>query len=176
MAIKTRYRIYNLRQTAPIHDSYDKLLARIEFQDLIHKGGDLYRMEQTPEPDGALTKAEEFLMLVYRVRQLQRQYFDRGRKKEDLAAALEHEHRLDAWNRRTRSYLDSHCKVMDGQTTKRYNFFLVVEAWRKAWKERMGYANRKMGFEPAVLAEMTKKCRQFEREIDKYIKDQLQLI
>ena len=84
MPIKTKYEIFNSRHAAAHYTTFDKDLARAEFNALIRKGDDFYRMVQTPTVIGTLTKPEEYLMLVYKVRKQMRQYFDRGRKKEAI--------------------------------------------------------------------------------------------
>lgn len=175
MPIKTRYEIFSIDKKPAILSTYDRLLATVEFNERMRRGDGFYRMQQTPEADGALTKPEEYLLLVYRVRKLWRQYFDQGRDHAVLLKSVEEEKKLDDWNARTRRFLDTHLSVMDGKTTERFGFFIVVEGWRKAWKERKAYARRK-DCDEAVLSEISKKCRHFEKEIDKYIKDKLQLI
>ena len=175
MPIKTTYEIYNSHHLAPQYSTSDKALAYAEYMALIRKGGDVYRLVQTPMADGALTKAEEYLILVYRVRKLMRQYFDRGRRKEDLMASLEHEKKLDDWNRRTQEYIDSHPGYKPADP-KSHSFYVLVSSWRNTWRERKKYSKRKTGFDEAVMREMTKKCRDIEKKIDEYIKDKMQLI
>lgn len=175
MPIKTLYEIFNSHKKAAQYSTTDKALANAEFMALVRKGGDVYRMVQTPMADGALTKAEEYLLLVYRVRQLMHQYYSHGRKKEDLMIALEHEKKLDDWNRRTQEYIDSHPGYKPADP-KSHSFFILVREWRKTWRERMNYSKRKTGLDEAVLREMSKKCRDIEKKIDEYIKDKLQLI
>lgn len=175
MPFKVQYEIYDTQHKAPVISTTDRTMASIEWHDLLRKGGDIYRMEQTPMADGALTKPEQYLILVYRVRKLWRQYFDGGRKHEVLLASVEEEKKLDEWNARTRKYIDSHSDVINGKDKERYGFFLVVEGWRSAWKDRKQYSRRK-DCDEAVLKEISKKCRDFEKQIDKYIKDKLQLI
>ena len=82
MPFKTKYEIFG-RVTAPVVSTYDKKIARIEWNSYLrnpHAQG-LHRLVQTVEADGELTKSEEYLYLVYRVRKLWRRYFDCGRKK-----------------------------------------------------------------------------------------------
>lgn len=175
MPFKVQYEIYDTQHKAPIISTTNRTMASIEWHDLLHKGGDIYRMEQTPMADGALTKPEQYLMLVYRVRKLWRKYFDGGRKQEVLLASIEEEKKLDEWNARTRKYIDSHSDVVNGKDKERFGFFLVVEGWRAAWKDRKQYSRRK-DCDEAVLKEISKKCRDFEKQIDSYIKNKLQLI
>lgn len=174
MPFKVQYEIFDSKHKAPILSTTDRTVASIEFNDLIRRGGDVYRMVQTPMADGALTKQEEYLMLVYRVRKLWRQYFDQGRSQEVLLASLEKEKELDDWNTRTRSFLNTHTAYFRGRN-EAYCFFVVVEAWRKAWKERKRYKGN-ASCDQQVLKEISKKCRDFEKKIDEYIKDKLQLI
>lgn len=175
MPIRTKYEIFSTRMTAPIHKGYDKTMAFVEWQELYRNlHGDFYRLVQTPEAVGELTKNEEYVLLVWKVRQLIRKYYD-GRKKEDLEASLAEESKLDAWNRRTTNFMSSHPGYRPSEE-KSYAFFLLVSEWRKTWHERMNYRKRKMNFQQQVLNEMSKKCRALEKKIDEYIKDKLQLL
>lgn len=176
MPIRTRYQIYCSSKKAALLDTTDRDIARVEFNEYIRNPkGDVYRMVQTLEPVGALTKQEEYLMLVYRVRKLIRQYYDRGRKHEDLMASLEHEQNLDDWNKRTQQFIDTHpgYKPQDAQS---HAFYVLVSEWRKVWHERMAYRKRKMGFDQRVLDEMTKKCRALEKQVDQTIREKLRLL
>lgn len=180
MPFKTRYDIYG-RVTAPVVSTYDKKIARIEWNSYLrnpHTQG-IHRLVQTVEPDGELTKSEEYLYLVYRVRKLWRRYFDCGRKKEDLEESLKLESELDAWNMRTKIALSrrdiSTMKFDDKQKEEAYNFYVVVQAWRDAWKERKRYSGH-LNCDKQVLNEMGRKCRQYEKEIDQYIKTKTNLI
>lgn len=175
MPIKVQYDIYDTQNKAPIIHTTDRTLASIEFHELIRKGNDLYRMQQTPMADGALTKQEEYLMLVYRVRKLWKQYFNQGRSHDVLLASVEQEKKLDEWNRRISGYMRSHPGYANKMDEKAYSFYVVVEEWRKTWKERKNYSKRK-DCDEAILSEMSKKCRDFEKKIDQYIKDKLGLI
>ena len=175
MPFKVQYEIFDSKHKAPVLSTTDRTVASIEFNDLIRRGGDVYRMVQTPMADGALTKQEEYLMLVYRVRKLWKQYFDQGRSQEVLLASLEKEKELDDWNKRTRNYLNTHSDCGKGAQSQAYSFFIVVEGWRKAWKERKRYKGN-ASCDQQVLKEISKKCRDFEKKIDEYIKDKLQLI
>lgn len=174
MPIKVQYEIFDTQHVAPVLQTRDRQLASIEFNGLIRKGGDTYRLQQTPMADGALTKAEQYLMLVYRVRKLWRQYFDQGRDHNVLLASVEKEKELDDWNSRTQSFIDTHpgYKPSDAQS---HAFFVIVQEWRRTWKERKNYSKRK-DCDERVLAEISRKCRDFEKQIDKYIKDKLHLI
>lgn len=175
MPIRTNYKIFAATKQAPIFQTYDRVLAYVNWNDFIrHPQGDMYRLEQIPEPLGALTKSEEYLMLVYRVRKLIRQYYARGRRKEDLLISLDHEKRLDDWNKRTQAFMDSHPGYKPADE-KSHAFFLLVSQWRKIWHERMSYRKLKMRDE-RVLDEMSKKCRDYESQIDKIIKDKFGLL
>ena len=175
MPIKVQYEIFDTQHKAPLISTMDRAMASIEFQSLIHKGEGLYRLVQTPIADGALTKQEEYLMLVYRVRKLWRQYFDHGRDHEVLKASVEQEKKLDEWNARTEAYMRSHPGYANKMNDQAYSFYVVVSEWRKTWKDRKRYSKQK-DYDPQVLAEINKKCRDFEKQIDKYIKDKFKLI
>lgn len=176
MPFKTCYRIYSNQKTAPVYTGYDKTMAFVTWEDLLRNlKGNTYYMEQAVEPVGELTKSEEYLMLVYDVRRHIKKYYNGGRKQEDLKASLELEASLDKWNKRTQAFIASHPGYKP-QDQKSFAFCQLVTEWRKVWHERMGYRKRTMGFEQQVLNEMSKKCYQLEKEIDKYIKQELQLL
>lgn len=176
MPIRTCYKIFSATKTAPKFTTHDRVMAYVEFNELIRNPkGDVYRLEQTPEPDGALTKSEEYLLLVYRVRRLMRQYFDRGRQHQDLIVSLEHEKRLDDWNKRTQAFIDSHPGYKPADE-KSHAFYVLVSEWRKTWRERKNYSKRTMGYDQRIMDEMTRKCRALEKEIDKTVKERLQLL
>lgn len=175
MPIKVQYDIYDTKHKAPIVSTMDRVTASVEFKDLLRKGGDFYRLQQTPMPDGDLTKEEEYLMLVYTIRNLWKKYFGQGRKQEDLKASLAEEKKLDDWNTRTRKFIDSHSNYGKGAQSEGYSFFLVVEAWRKAWKDYRKYLRGQV-VDGLIAKEMAKQCRDFEKQIDKYVKDKLGLI
>ena len=85
MPIRTKYEIYCTQKTAPVYWGYDKTMAYVEMEDRIRNPkGDSYRMVQTPEAVGDLTKPEEYLLLVYNVRRLINKFFNQGRKHEDM--------------------------------------------------------------------------------------------
>ena len=175
MPIKVQYDIYDTKHDAPIIQTTDRALASVEFNNLIHKGGDLYRMSQSPMAVGKLTKSEEYLMLVYNVRKLWKQYFNQGRNQEVLKASLEEEKKLDDWNKRVSVLSKNSNTPLPIKDREAFDFFIVVRGWRDAWKDRKNYSKRRDRDED-ILKEMSKKCRDFEKKIDQYIKDKLQLI
>ena len=64
MPIKVRYQIFCTKTKAPLVDTFDRTMAYVEFQECLHNPkGDVYRLSQIVEPDGALTKSEEYLLL-----------------------------------------------------------------------------------------------------------------
>lgn len=173
MPFKVLYEIYDSKHKAPILATGDKMIAYVEWRECLRKGGDIYRLEQTVIPDGALSKQEEYLMLVYRIRKMYRKY-KITKDHRDLMASLDHEKVLDVWNKRTRAFIDSH----PGFTPKDqegHNFFIVVEAWRNAWKKYKKYSP-KNGFDDLVQKEINRECKQYGREIDNYIKRKFNLI
>jgi len=176
MSIKVRYQIFCTKTKAPLVDTYDRTMAYVEFQDCLRNPkGDVYRLEQTPEPDGALTKSEEYLMLVYRVRKLWRQYFDHGRDQEVLKASIEQEKKLDDWHSRISAISENNAGPLHIKDREAFDFYIVVRGWREAWKDRKRYSKQK-DYDPQVLSEISKKCRDFEKQIDKYVKDKIGLI
>ena len=173
MPFTTLYQIYDSKHKTPIFTNTDKTMAYVEWRDCLRRGGDIYRLEQTVMPDGDLSKQEEFLMLVYRIRKLWRRYKNTG-EHCDRMVCLEQEKKLDAWNERTRAFIDSHTGFIP-KDKEGHNFFIVVEAWREAWKKHKKYSP-KNGFDEIVQKEIGRECRQYAKEIDKYIKTKLNLL
>ncbi len=176
MPYRTKYEIYDTSHIAAVYTGYDKTMAFVTWEDFIRNPkGECYRMVQIVEPVGELTKSEEYLFLVYHVRRLIKRYFNNGRKHEDMIESQEYETKLDKWNQRTQAFINSHpgYKPTD---EKSHAFYVLVSTWRKVFKERMAYRKRKMGFDQAVFDEMNKKRQSLEKQIDKYIKEQFQLL
>lgn len=173
MPFKVRFNIYEDGKKAPCFVTWDRSLAHAKYNDMIRKGMSLPRM--VPEiicED--LTKPEAYVFLVYRTMQAIREYFDnRFKVSKELAeeykrVSLALESELDKWNQRTRAFLDSHCKVMDGKTTAQYSFFIIVEEWRNVWHRYFAYKNRK-DKNASIEKEMRDLCFAYEREINKYV-------
>lgn len=176
MPFKTKYDIYVSGKQAPVVSTYDKTTAYVEMNDRIRNSkGEIYYLEQTIIPDGALTKSEEYQLLVYRVRKLIKRYFSNGRKHEDMVVSQEWETKLDKWNKQTQAFIDSHPGYKPADE-KSYAFYALVSTWRKVFKERMAYKKRKMGFDQRVFDEMNNKRLSLEKQIDDYIKKQFQLL
>ena len=177
MPFKVHYEIFDNKHQAPDFQTYDYTMARVEWEDRKRNTrGMMWRIEQTVIPD-KLTKPEEYLMLVYRVRKLTIHYKNNGMKESDKHVLMDHVRRLDKWNKQTREFLNTHCKVMDSDTNKRMSFFVLVEAWRDAYYERQQYSKiDSASYDANVFREMTRKIRSFEKEIDQYIKQQMKLI
>ncbi len=176
MPLKTKYEIYG-RVKAPVLSTYDKTMARIEWGEYmrnVHKHG-IHRLVQTVEPDGELTKQEEYLYLVYRVRKLWKQYFECGRKKEDLEESLKLEAELDAWNFKILCYMRSHPSRALHMDDEAYSFYVKVSEWRNTWKERQRYRGG-LSCDEAAIKELSRKCRDLEKQIDLYIKKKLNFI
>ena len=174
MPLRTRYEIFG-RFTNPVISTYDKTMARVEWYSYLRNPQQgLHRLVQTVEPDGELTKAEEYLYLVYRVRKLWRKYFDCGRNRDDMEAALKLEAELDVWNMRSLIYVSNHpdYKPADQES---FDFYTVVQAWRDTCKERKRYRGGS-AIDKQVQQEISHKCRDFERKIDQYLKTKLNLI
>lgn len=175
MPFRTKYQIYG-RLAAPVLSTTDKTMARVEWYNYLRnlQLHGIHRLVQTVEPVGELTKGEAYLYLVYRVRKAWRKYHDGGRKQEDRDEAQQLDAELDQWNFRTKVYIESHpdYKPRDQQG---YDFYVVVQAWRDSWKERSRYSGR-MTCDKMVLQEMSRECRQLEKQIDSYIKTKLNLI
>lgn len=173
MPFKVSFRIFEPGKTAPCYETSDRSLAYVEWNDRRRKDA-LVRM--VPEVTYiAGPKHEEYVWLVYRVVKAIRKYYDeRDHVSKDvssanLQASLALEKELDDWNARTRRFLDSHSKVMDGQTTRRYLFFILVEAWRKRWHEYFAY-KKQAGRDPKWEKKLRDDCFAMEKEIKNYIR------
>ena len=92
-----------------------------------------------------------------------------------LLTSLEQEKKLDDWNFRTQAFMRSHPGYANRMDDQAYCFYVVVSEWRKAWKDRKRYSNQN-DCDEDILKELSKKCRDYEKQIDKYIKDKLGLI
>ena len=175
MPFRLRYEIYDGIRKAAVYSTNDRLLARIERDDRIRRGGGIYSIKTTITPDN-MNKSEEYVYLVYEVRQLEKKYFNEGRDKAVFKQALEKESELDKWNEKTRSYLTAHPGmelVKAGQPE--FAFFQIVEQWRKLWKEYFAY-KRSSDANPAIVRERAKQCRDYETNIDNYIKKTIGLL
>lgn len=174
MPFKVTYCIYD-GKAAPCFTAADRRVAYVEFQEQQRTKGYLnVRMTTDVKPDGSLSKQEEYLWLVYRVRQAIHRYYDRRGKvtkqesSDDLKVSLALEKELDMWNTRTRFYLQQHPMASHGDE-KAFAFFEVVEEWRKCWHKYFSYKKLR-DKDPNVEREMKKQCFDFEKAIDEYIK------
>lgn len=175
MPIRTYYKIYNSRQAAPEYTTSDQRLAYAKYMDRLHNGGDIYRMEQIPTPEGALTQEEIYLLLVYKVRKLWKKYFNGGRKYEDLQASIVEENKLDKWHKKISSMSQNNSEPLPVKNREAFDFYLLVREWRDTWKKRKAYSKQK-DFDEEGLKDISSRCRELEKQIDKYIKTKLQLI
>ena len=175
MPFKTLYQIYDSKHTAPVFTNTDYKMAYVEWRACMRKGGDVYRLQQTVLPDDKLTKSEEYLYLVYRLRKAWKQFINCGHKEDDIKECSKLEKELDDW----------HCRVTtlsQNQTTPRpikdreaFDFYLTVAEWRDVRLSRKKYTSAN-GFDEIVRKEVSRSCREFERKIDKYIKTKLNLL
>lgn len=175
MPFKVHYEIFDNKHGAPDYRTYDFTMARVEWAERQRNPkGLLWRIEQTVMPDGVLNKQEEYLFLVYRVRKLTIYYRNNGQKEEDRNILMEHVRKLDKWNKKITEFIDSHpqYKPTDSQS---HSFYVIVNEWRRCYYERQKYS-KVQGYDHNVYREMTRKIRGFEKEIDSYIKQQIQLI
>lgn len=167
MPFKVKFQIFEPGKQSPCLTTYDSRLAHVEYRHMCNqKGCALTRMTTEIECID-LTKPEQYVWLVYRVRKAIRKYYGEGRKHEDLMASLDLEGQLDRWNTRTRFHLQTHpkCKPDDD---KAFAFFQVVEEWRNAWHRYFEY-KKTADKDLNVEREMKKQCFDFEKEIDKYV-------
>lgn len=168
MPFKVKFQIFELGKPAPCFTTDDARLANVEYRHRCNKNGcALTRMTNDIECID-LTRPEQYVWLVYRVRKAIQRYYGCGRKREDLDASLALEKELDNWNTRTRYHLETHpkCKPDDD---KAFAFFLLVEQWRKKWHYYFTY-KKQPDKDPAVEQEIKKQCFDYEKQIDKYIK------
>ena len=172
MPFRVTYEIYDGQHRAPVYSTSNRLLAVVERDELVRRGKGIYRIKTTITPVD-MNKSEQYLYLVYEVRQLQHRYFNGGRDKQVFQQALDKEKELDNWNTRTRFYLQGHPKSTPDDP-KAFAFFQLVEQWRKLWKEYFAYKKRSDA-DPAVVRERGKQCRDYETQIDNYIKQRLGL-
>lgn len=174
MPLRTKYEIYG-RLLAPVVSTYDKITARIEFNNYLRNPQQgLHRLVQTVEPVGELTKEEEYLYLVWRVRRVWKRYKNEGRKPEDKDEAMKLDGELDAWNMRNRIYIESH-PGYEPASKESYDFFLTVLEWRDVWKNRRRRSGA-FGSDPQLAKEISQDCRNLEKRIDQYLKKKLNLI
>lgn len=167
MPFRLIFKVIESGKLAPMMTTDDRALAYAEVAAQQRAKGPLGVRLLTEVTPVELTNSERYVWLVYRVRKAMRQYFDHGRRKEDLEASLQLEKELDGWNTRTRFYLQGHPKSQHDE--KALAFFEVVEEWRKLWRKYIRY-KKQPDKEVAVEREMKKQCFAVEREIDKYVK------
>ena len=171
MPFKVKFEIFAPGKDAADFTTYDCKLARVEYNDRKTKAP-WTKMLHTIECV-ELTKSEQYVWLVYQVRQAIRKYYNGGRHHTDLLASLAKEEELDKWNVRTRTYLNNHPKAQVDE--KAHAFFVLVEAWRDKWHKF--FASKKSGaVEQAVLDQMKKECFDYEKQIDKYVKKTIGLV
>lgn len=177
MPFKVKYEIFDNKHGAPDYQTYDFTMARIEWNERKRDPkGMLWRIEQTVMPDGVLTKPEEYLFLVYRVRKLTIQYrndmTDKNKK-----VLVEQVKKLDDWNKTISDHISTHPAYKPADE-KSHSFYVIVKAWRDAYYERQRYSKHttRAGYDNNVFREMTRKIRGYEQEIDNYIKQEIKLI
>ena|GEM_PF-3361985 len=173
MPIRVRYEVRCNRKEAALLTTYDHCCAMSELEHCRKAAlrGDIVYIMTEVERVEPLTKVEEYLLLVYDVRRLQRAYFDGGRDKAIFQQALELERKLDLWNTRTRCYLTGHPESRP-DNEQAFAFFLLVEKWREKWKAYFAYKKQRDA-DPDVVRERAKECRAYEAQIDSYIKKEM---
>lgn len=174
MPLQVNFSIWSPGKAAPDFNTNDRVMARIEYNERIRNGKACCRLQQQVTSLQPLTKSEEYLYLVYEVRHLQQQYFNHGRDPEVFKSALAQEKRLDDWNTRTRFHLQGHPKYMPDDE-RAFNFFILVEKWREKWKEYFRYKKQR-DVDPVVTKERSKECRQYEKQIDQYVRENIGLL
>lgn len=167
MPFKVKFSIFEPGKQAPSFTTDDAHLAHIEYKDRCNRQGCAFTRMTTDIECIDLTKPEQYVWLVYRVRKAIQKYYDCGRKREDLLASLDLEKQLDNWNTRTRYHLQTHPKRQPDDD-KAFAFFLIVEQWRNAWHKYFTY-KKLPDKDPDIEREIKKQCFDFEKQIDKYI-------
>ena len=158
MPFKVFFQIYEPGKEGPCFTTTDAKLAKVEYNNRASKPGmALTRMTYTIQLED-LTKHEQYVWLVYQVRQAIRKFFDGGRNHDDLMASIALEKQLDQWNARTRTYLNNHPNAK-------------VDEWHKYFAVKKSKAES-----DAVIKEMKKECEDYEAQIDKYTKQVIGLI
>ena len=177
MPFKVKFQIFEPGKLVPYLTTNDARQAHAAYREHRNKYGCALTRMTTDIECIELTKPEQYVWLVYRVRQAIQKYYGNGRKREDLQVSLDLEKQLDDWNNRTRAYIDIHPgfqTVLSGlpaksEKARHFAFFQVVEEWRKQWHKYFAY-KKQPDKDQAVEREIKKQCFDFEKEIDKYIK------
>lgn len=176
MPFVVHFKIFEPGKLAPSFQTSDRKLAYIEWNNWKSKYGADPMVRLVPDVtyiDG--DKHDKYVWLVYRVLKAIRKYYDERHQvskelsDENLRVSLALEKELDEWNARTRQFLDSHAKVMDGQTTAKHSFFILVEAWRNRWHEYFRYRKRSDN-DPKWEKKLKDDCFSMEAEIKKYVR------
>ena len=166
------FNIYEPGKKGPCFTTTDAKLAKVEYNDRSSKPGmALTRMTYTIQPE-ELTNNEQYVWLVYQVRNLQRHYWANGKQQEDLKASLAKEKELDNRNTRIRYHLQEHPKYRIDDVSS-YQFFITVEDWRKQWK---AYFDAKRRGDHKASAELYQVCRDYEKRIDEHVKKVIGLV
>ena len=171
---RAQYPQYAMLLVHPINEGSGHTSMDRRRQGIRNPKGMIWHIEQTVMPDGVLNKQEEYLFLVYRVRKLTIYYRNNSQKEEDKRVLLEHVRKLDKWNKEITKWVEAHPQYKP-KDSKSHSFYVVVNEWRKTYYERQRYG-KQLNCDQNVFREMTRKIRGFEKEIDKYIKQHLELI
>lgn len=171
MPFKVKFFIYDNQHTAPVYETLNKSLARVEYNEMFRKNP-WVRLEFTIDCID-LTKHEKYVWLVYQVRKAIHKFFNNGRKKEDWDDSMAKEAKLDDWNARTRIYLANHPNAQIGEKEKA--FFTLVDTWREKWHKYFTQKKYKGDKDP-VVQQMKKECFDYEAQIDKYVKQVIGLL
>ena len=175
MPFKTLYQIYDSKHTAPVFTNTDYKMAYVEWRDCMRKSGDIYRLQQTVLPEGELTKSEEYLYLVYRLRTSWKRFINYGHLEDDIKACKELEKQLDDWHGRVTARSQKNESPLPIKDREAFDFYQTVAEWREARLSRKKYTAAN-GFDEIVRKEVSRNCREFEKKIDKYIKTKLNLL
>jgi hypothetical protein len=168
------FHIYNPGDVVPDYNTSDRRLAYIELNARRNTPGKaLTRLTADVTPLEPLTKRESFAYQLWKIRKAMHKYYDGGRKHDDMLASIALETNLDKQIKSGRAFLDSHpdYPVKD---KKSHAAFLLAEEWRKTWHERKRYSQTK-GYDHQVYREMTRKIRDYEAQIDNYIRETIGL-
>jgi len=170
MPFKVMFHIFNPGDKVPDYNTSDRKLAYIELNARRNTPGKtLASMRADVTPVEPLTKAEGFAYQLWEIRRAMHKYYNGGRRHEDMLASIALETELDKQIRSGRAFLDSHpgYPVKD---QKSHAAFLIAEEWRNTWLARKRYSQTK-GYDHQMYREMTRKIRDYEAQIDKYIRE-----
>jgi len=175
MPFSTLYQIFDSKHTAPVFTNTDYKMAYVEWRSYLRKGGDVYRLEQTVLPDGNLDKSEQYLFLVYRARKTWKRFVNCGRTRDDMLASMDLHKELDELHSQVSMLSQKSIDPLPIKNREAFDFFQLVADWRNCCRSRKKFTSAN-GYDEISRKEISRQCRDYEKKIDKYIKDKLNLL